>query len=60
MVRAVGKSWYFSGDRDVFPGIGELPVAQLSPPLVMAALREIEARGAIETAKRVRQRISAV
>ncbi len=47
-------------ERDVFPAIGALPVAQLSPPLVLAVLREIEARGAIETAKRVRQRISAV
>lgn len=47
-------------ERDVFPTIGSLPIAQLSPPLVLAVLREIEARGAIETARRVRQRISAV
>lgn len=47
-------------ERDVFPTIGDLPIAQLTPPLVLGVLREIEARGAIETAKRVRQRISAV
>lgn len=47
-------------ERDVFNGIGELPIAQLTPPLILAVLREIEARGAIETAKRVRQRISGV
>lgn len=47
-------------ERDVFKTIGSLPVADISPPLVLAVLREIEARGAIETAKRVRQRISAV
>ena len=47
-------------ERDVFPMIGDLPIAQLTPPLVLAVLREIEARGAIETAKRVRQRVSAV
>lgn len=47
-------------ERDVFPAIGALPIAQLSPPLILAVLREIESRGAIETAKRVRQRISAV
>lgn len=47
-------------ERDVFPTIGDLPIAQLTPPLVLAVLREIEARGAVETAKRVRQRISAV
>lgn len=47
-------------ERDVFPTIGSLPIAQLSPPLILGVLREIETRGAIETAKRVRQRISAV
>jgi integrase len=47
-------------ERDVFPAIGSLPIAQLTPPIVLGALREIEARGSIETAKRVRQRISAV
>lgn len=47
-------------ERDVFSTIGALPIAQLTPPLVLGVLREIEARGAIETAKRVRQRISAV
>ena len=43
-------------ERDVFPTIGDLPIAQLTPPLVLAVLREIESRGAIETAKRIRQR----
>ncbi|ARR53419.1 integrase [Rhizorhabdus wittichii DC-6] len=47
-------------ERDVFPTIGSLPIAQLAPPLILGVLREIETRGAIETAKRVRQRISAV
>ncbi|GLV21911.1 hypothetical protein TomMM35A_17650 [Sphingobium sp. TomMM35A] len=47
-------------ERDVLNGIGDLPIAQLTPPLVLAVLRDIEARGAIETAKRVRQRISGV
>lgn len=47
-------------ERDVFPTIGSLPIAQLTPPIVLGVLREIESRGAVETAKRVRQRISAV
>jgi integrase len=47
-------------ERDVFPAIGALPIAQITPPLVLGVLREIEARGSIETAKRIRQRISAV
>ncbi|MEO9133250.1 MAG: integrase arm-type DNA-binding domain-containing protein [Sphingomonas sp.] len=47
-------------ERDVFPTVGALPIAQLTPPLVFGVLREIEARGSIETAKRIRQRISAI
>ena len=47
-------------ERDVFPMIGALPIGELNPPIVLAVLREIESRGAIETAKRVRQRISSV
>lgn len=47
-------------ERDVFPAIGDLPISEINPPLVLAVLREIESRGAIETAKRVRQRISGV
>ena len=47
-------------ERDVFPAIGALPIGELSAPLVLVVLREIESRGALETAKRVRQRISSV
>ncbi|AMG74605.1 tyrosine-type recombinase/integrase [Sphingopyxis granuli] len=47
-------------ERDVFPAIGKFPIADIEPPLVVKLLREIEARGSIETAKRVRQRISSV
>ena len=47
-------------ERDVFPTIGALPIGELNSPLVLAVLREIESRGAIETARRVRQRISGV
>lgn len=46
-------------ERDVFPLIGVLPIAEINAPKVLEVLRAIEARGAIETAKRVRQRISA-
>lgn len=45
-------------ERDVFPMIGDLPISQLTAPRVLEVLKAIEARGAIETAKRVRQRIS--
>jgi integrase len=45
---------------DVFPTLGPLPLAEITPPMVLSVLRAIEARPAIETAHRVRQRISAV
>lgn len=47
-------------ERDVFPRLGPLPVSGIDPPTVLSVLRTIEARPAIETARRVRQRISAV
>lgn len=47
-------------ERDVFPLIGDLPISELTPPRVLDVLRAIEDRGSIETAKRVRQRISGV
>lgn len=50
----------WSLERDVFPSVGDMPVNDLTPPLVLSVLKAIEGRGAIETAKRVRQRMSAV
>ena len=47
-------------ERDVFPAIGSFPISELSAPRVYEVLKAIEDRGSIETAKRVRQRISAV
>ncbi len=46
--------------NDVFPRIGTLPITAVTTPLVLEVLRPIEARGAVETAHRVRQRISEV
>jgi integrase len=46
-------------ERDVFPHIGSLQIAILKPPKILEVLRAIEDRPALETAKRVRQRISA-
>jgi len=47
-------------EADVFPYLGSIPLKELDAPLVLATLRKIEKRGALETAKRVRQRMSAV
>ena len=46
--------------RDVLPHIGELPITAIDAPIVLGVLRLIEKRGAVETAKRHRQRISAI
>ena len=39
-------------ERDVFPWMGGIPVAAVSPPELLAVLRRIESRGRIETAHR--------
>lgn len=41
-------------ERDLFPWIGDIPVARLSAPELLSALRRMEARGAIESAHRAR------
>jgi integrase len=47
-------------ERDVFPAIGDLPITALKAPKLLEVLQAVEARGAIETAHRLRQRMSAV
>ena len=47
-------------ERDIFPEFGADPVTEISPLIVLDAVRKIEARDAIETAHRVRQRVSEV
>lgn len=43
-------------ERDLFPHIGDYPLAQIDEPLMLAVLKKVEDRGAIETARRLRQR----
>lgn len=47
-------------ERDIFPAIGAMPIEAITTPVVLAALRTLETRGKLETARRVRQRVSAV
>ena len=49
-----------SMERDLFPAIGAFPVHEINEGLLLAALREVEKRGAIETAHRLRQRAEKV
>ena len=46
--------------RDLFPLIGDRPIKEIKSPEILAALRVIELRGAIETAHRVKTMASQV
>lgn len=72
----IGREWYelqkpqwaerhahdvlVSLERDVFPVLGSVPIAEITAPEILAMLRPIEKRDAKETARRIRQRISAI
>jgi integrase len=43
-------------EQDLFPTLGRRPIAEITAAELLAVLRKIEARGALETLKRVRQR----
>ncbi|MET3629271.1 integrase [Burkholderia sp. 572] len=45
---------------DVFPKIGPRPIAEIDSPQMLSIVREVEARGVRETAKRILQRSRAV
>lgn len=47
-------------ERDIFPDLGEMPLDEIDKPLLLSALRKIEKRGAIETARRIKQRVAAI
>src|SRR4051794_30590795 len=47
-------------ETDIFPEIGSRPIAAITAPELLAALRKIEFRGALETAQRVLQRCGSV
>lgn len=42
-------------EKDLFPYIGKRPIKEVNAPEVLAVLRRIESRGAIETAHRAKQ-----
>jgi integrase len=47
-------------EADVYPEIGSRPIAQIEPPELLAVLRKVEKRGALEIAKRLRQTVGQV
>ena len=40
---------------NLFPTIGALPIKSVTPPILLDALKQVEARGVYETTKRLRQ-----
>ena len=42
-------------EKDVFPYIGAMPISTIGPRDVLAALRKMEARGALDSVQRVKQ-----
>lgn len=42
-------------ERDVFPWVGKRPIADITAPELLAALRRIESRGTLDTAHRALQ-----
>ncbi len=41
-------------ERDLFPWIGKRPISEIKAPELLAAMRRVESRGALETAHRIR------
>jgi integrase len=47
--------WLRGLAKDLFPYLGALPLASITPPMLLDALRRVEKRGAIDTAHTLRQ-----
>ncbi|QYJ70304.1 tyrosine-type recombinase/integrase [Shewanella sp. FJAT-51649] len=47
-------------ERHIFPNLGNLPIDGLTAPIVIQNLRTVEAKGALETVKRVCQRLNEI
>lgn len=45
---------------DIFPTIGTIPIKNITPPILLNALKQIENRGVFETTKRARQYCSQI
>lgn len=54
------KDIWRSLDKDVFPAIGEIPVQEIKARTIIEALAPIKARGALETVRRLVQRINEI
>lgn len=57
---AHGEDVLSSLERDVFPTIGSRPIRSIEPSELLDIVRAVEDRGCLETAGRLRQRLSAI
>lgn len=61
-----GRSEYYAGqiirrlELDIFPTIGNRPIAEIDAPEILDLLRKVEKRGCHETARRLRQLIGTI
>lgn len=47
-------------EKDVFPEFGSMQIETVEAPDILALIRKVEARGALDVAKRIRQSVGAV
>jgi len=55
-----GKDKITRLERDIFPQIGKLAIKNITPKILLAALRKVEARGAYDLSKRLLQTCSEI
>jgi len=60
ITRDYAKDIWRSLEKDVFPAIGEIPVQEIKARKLVEALEPIKARGALETVRRLVQRINEI
>lgn len=54
------KQWLRTVEKDLFPYLGALPLADVSAPLLLESLRRVQARGALRLAHDLREYAGAV
>lgn len=47
-------------ERDAFPDLGRKPISEITAPEILAVIRKVEARGALDVSRRLKQSISQV
>jgi integrase len=45
-------------ERDAFPDLGRKPITEITAPEILAVIRKVEARGALDVGRRLKQSIS--